>query len=239
MSRYALKGQVLDCGESPRIVGQSPIDRGTLMCATMDSGHWDKRYAEKGFVWTSQPNRFLVAEAERLAPGRALDVACGEGRNAVWLAEGGWQVTGVDFSAVGLEKTRALARSRGVSVRCVAADLRQFTPEPSAYDLVLVFYLQVPAVERTAIVRTVAEAVAADGLFLLVGHDSSNLEHGHGGPRDPAVLYAPDDVAADLTATGLAVERAETVQRPVDTSDGPRVALDAFVRARRVHPSAT
>lgn len=209
------------------------------MCATMDSGQWDRRYAEKGFVWTSEPNRFLVGEAQPLAPGRALDVACGEGRNAVWLADRGWQVTGVDFSEVGLQKARALARSRGVRARWIAADLREYVPERSAYDLVLVFYLQVPASERTAIVRTVAGAVAADGLFLLVGHDSSNLEHGYGGPRDPAVLYAPGDVAADLAATGLSVERAETVQRPVDTSDGQRVALDAFVRARRVQAPAT
>lgn len=199
----------------------------------MDSAAWDRRYADRELVWTGEPNRFLVAEAAALPPGRALDVACGEGRNAVWLAERGWQVAGVDFSEVGLEKARELAKSRDVQARWVAADLLDYTPEPRAFDLVLVFYLQVSAARRRAIVRTVAEAVAPGGLFLLVAHDSSNLEHGHGGPQNPAVLYSAGDVAGDLDGSGLKIERAQTVRRPVDTSDGERVALDALVRARR------
>ena len=203
------------------------------MPAAMDSEAWDRRYADRELVWTGQPNRFLVAEAEALPPGRALDVACGEGRNAVWLAERGWQVTGVDFSEVGLEKARGLAKLRGVGARWVAADLLDYTPEPRAFDLVLVFYLQVPAAQRRAIVRGVAEGVAPGGLFVLVGHDSSNLEHGHGGPQNPAVLYTASDVAGDLEGSGLEIERAEAVERPVDTPDGERVALDALVRARR------
>ena len=199
----------------------------------MDSEAWDRRYADRELVWTGEPNRFLVAEAAALPPGRALDVACGEGRNGVWLAERGWEVTGVDFSEVGLEKARELAKSRDVQARWVAADLLEYTPEPRAFDLVLVFYLQVSAAHRRAIVRTVAEAVAPGGLFLLVAHDSSNLEHGHGGPQNPAVLYTAGDVAGDLEGSGLEIERAQTVRRPVDTSDGERVALDALVRARR------
>ncbi len=199
----------------------------------MDSEAWDRRYADRELVWTGEPNRFLVAEAAALPPGRALDVACGEGRNGVWLAERGWEVTGVDFSEVGLEKARDLAKSRDVQARWVAADLLEYTPEPRAFDLVLVFYLQVSAAHRRAIVRTVAEAVAPGGLFLLVAHDSSNLEHGHGGPQNPAVLYTAGDVAGDLEGSGLEIERAQTVRRPVDTSDGERVALDALVRARR------
>ena len=123
----------------------------------MDSEAWDRRYADRELVWTSEPNRFLVAEAAALPAGRVLDVACGEGRNAVWLAERGWRVTGVDFSEVGLEKARALAKARGVQAEWVAADLLDYTPEPQAFDLVLVFYLQVPAAERRPIVRAAAE----------------------------------------------------------------------------------
>jgi SAM-dependent methyltransferase len=203
------------------------------MTAAMDSEAWDRRYGDRELVWTSEPNRFLVGEAAALPPGRALDVACGEGRNAVWLAERGWEVTGVDFSEVGLEKAHELARARGVQVHWVAADLLGYTPEPGAFDLVLVFYLQVPAAQRRAIVRTVADAVAPGGLFLLGAHDSSNLEHGHGGPQNPAVLYSAGDVAGDLEGSGLEIERAETVRRPVATPDGERVALDSLVRARR------
>jgi len=199
----------------------------------MDSRAWDRRYAERELVWTSQPNRFLVAEVAALPPGRALDVACGEGRNTVWLAERGWEVTGVDFSEVGLEKARELAKLRSVGSRWVAANLLEYTPEPQAFELVLVFYLQVPAAQRRAIVRTVAEAVAPGGAFLLVAHDRSNLEHGYGGPGNAAVLYTASDVVGDLEGAGLQIERAETVKRPVDTPDGGRIALDALVRARR------
>ena len=199
----------------------------------MDSEAWDRHYADRELVWTSQPNRFLVAEVAALPPGRALDVACGEGRNTVWLAQRGWEVTGVDFSEVGLEKARELAKLRGVRARWVAADLLEYTPEPHAFELVLVFYLQVPAAQRRAIVRTVAEAVAPGGVFLLVAHDRSNLEHGYGGPENAAVLYTASDVVGDLEGAGLQIERAETVKRPVDTPDGGRIALDALVRARR------
>ena len=199
----------------------------------MDSRAWDERYGGSELLWTSEPNRFLVAEASALAPGRALDLACGEGRNTVWLAERGWQVTGVDFSAVGLDKAAALARSREVMANWVAADLLDFEPERAAFGLVIVFYLQVPASERSTIVGRAAAAVATGGRFLLVGHDSANIEHGHGGPQVPGVLYTAQDIVGDLRGSGLEIERAERVERPVDTADEVRIALDALVRASR------
>jgi 2-polyprenyl-3-methyl-5-hydroxy-6-metoxy-1,4-benzoquinol methylase len=94
----------------------------------MDSEDWDQRYAGRELVWTAEANRFLVQEVDGMAPGRALDLACGEGRNAVWLAERGWQVTGVDFSEVGLEKARQFADSRGVPAEWIAADLLDYRP---------------------------------------------------------------------------------------------------------------
>ncbi len=199
----------------------------------MDSASWDRRYGGRELIWTAEPNRFLVAETETLAPGRAIDLGCGEGRNAIWLAERSWQAVGVDFSEVGLTKARELADARGVDVDWVAADLLEYRPDPRASDLVLIFYLQVPATERRPIIRAAADAVAPGGTFLLVAHDSSNLEHGHGGPQIPAVLYTARDVVEDLDGAGLQIERAERVERPVLTSDGERVALDALVRARR------
>lgn len=199
----------------------------------MDSADWDQRYAGRDLVWTSEPNRFLVTEAESLAPARALDLACGEGRNAVWLAERGWHVMGVDFSEVGIEKARQLEDARGVHAEWIVADLLDYQPEAHAFALVIIFYLQVPREERTPILRAAAQAVAPGGVFLLVAHDSSNIENGHGGPQDPAVLYTAHDVADDLDGSGLRIKRAETVQRPVDTPDGRRIALDALVRASR------
>lgn len=199
----------------------------------MEREDWNHRYAGRELLWTATPNRFLVSETDLLPPGRALDLACGEGRNAVWLAERGWTVTGVDFSSVALEKAQRLASAGGQAVRWVPADLREYRPEPEAYDLVILFYLQVPAAERRPIVRTAATGVAPGGQFLLVAHDRSNLEDGYGGPQEPVVLYTAEDVAADLAGTGLRVERAERVERPVTGADGEHVALDALVRAAR------
>lgn len=197
----------------------------------MEKEDWNRRYAGHELVWTGEPNRFLVAEVAALRPGRALDLACGEGRNAVWLAAQGWQVTAVDFSDVALEKARLLADERGVDAHWVTADLLDYRPAPRAFDLVIVFYLQMPVAERRAVVRVAAEAVAPGGTFLLVAHDSANLEHGYGGPTEPAVLYTARDVVTDLD--GLQVDRAERVERPVQTADGERIALDALVRALR------
>src|SRR5690348_14293140 len=104
----------------------------------MDRAEWDRRYAGTELVWTAEPNRFVVQEVAGLPPGRALDLAAGEGRNAVWLAERGWAVTAVDFSAVGLDKARRLAAERGVEAGWVVADVLEYVPEPGAYDLVLI-----------------------------------------------------------------------------------------------------
>ncbi len=199
----------------------------------MDSIAWDQRYRGRELVWTSEPNRFLVSETTSLAPARAIDLACGEGRNAVWLAERGWEVTGVDFSSVGIEKARQLEDARGVRVEWVLADLLEYRPEPRSVDLVIVFYLQVAARQRTTILRAAADAVAPGGTFLLVGHDRRNIEHGYGGPQDPTVLYTAEDIIDDLAGTDLRIERAETVQRPVETAGETQIALDALVRASR------
>jgi SAM-dependent methyltransferase len=195
----------------------------------MKQERWNERYGGAELLWSSTPNRFLTAETENLEPGRALDLACGEGRNAVWLAERGWRVTGVDFAEAALAKATELAAGRGVELELVHADLLDWVPPPRAYDLVVVLYLQLPAVERRLVLSRAAAAVAPRGTFLLVAHDLSNLTAGHGGPSDPAVLMTADEVAAELA--GLTVERAECVARPVDGAERP--ALDTLVRARR------
>ena len=202
------------------------------MASSPRRDEWNRRYEGAALLWTAAPNRFLVAEAEGLEPGTALDLACGEGRNAVWLAERGWRVTGVDFSAVGLEKARRLAAGRGVEAEWIEADLVEYRHE-RAVDLVLCFYLQLPAAERRPVLRTAADAVGPGGTLLVVAHDRSNLEHGHGGPSDERVLYSPADVVADIDGSGLELERADVVERPVETPDGERIALDLLVRARR------
>ncbi len=197
----------------------------------MEREDWDRRYEDSELVWTATPNRFLVSEVKGIEPGAALDVGCGEGRNAVWLAEQGWRVTGVDFSEVGLEKARRLAEARGVSVEWVLADLRAYQPAAGAYDLVVVLYLHLPAEERRAVHGAATRALRPGGVLLVVGHDLTNLTHGYGGPQDPAIIFSPDDVAADVAE--LSIERAERVERVVPTDDGERRAIDALVRAVR------
>lgn len=202
-----------------------------------DAAHWDERYGQKEMVWSIGPNLWVEQIAADLPPGRALDLAAGEGRNALWLAGLGWRATAVDFSRVGLDRAEQLAAQRlGAGAgrfTTVCADLLTYVPDQETYDLVLIAYLQVPAEERRQVVRSAAGALAAHGRLLVVAHDSENLDHGYAGPQDPAVLYTAPDVVADLDGTGLVVERAERVVRRVETEEGPREALDSLVLARR------
>jgi SAM-dependent methyltransferase len=193
---------------------------------------WNRRYAAADRVHSTPiPNRFLVAEVTDLAPGRALDVACGAGRNAVWLAQRGWRVTAVDFSEVGLAMARALAATSGVEVEWIEADVVTWTPPPRAYDLVCVLYLQLPAGERRTVLARAVDAVRPGGSLLVVGHDLLNLTEGWGGPTLADVLFTPDDIVREIG--NLVVEKAERVRRPVEEDGVPHEAIDALVRARR------
>ena len=107
----------------------------------MDHRLWDERYAPAELIWTAEPNRFLVTEVNGLAPERALDLACGEGHNAVWLATQGWEVTGVDFSRAGLDKAHHLAQQHQVTVQWIRADVITYQPPPPGFDLVAILYL--------------------------------------------------------------------------------------------------
>ncbi len=203
----------------------------------MDATDWDDRYGTTDLMWSQGPNQWIEGVTSGLTPGRALDLAAGEGRNAIWLAGRGWQATALDFSAVALERASRLAAERlgadsaRFSTRC--EDLSVYTPEPHAYDLVIVVYLQVAAPMRSRVLRAAAEAVAPGGTLVVTAHDTANLEHGHGGPQDPAVLYSAADVVSDIDGSGLAVARADQVARTVTTPDGDRQALDCLVVATR------
>jgi 2-polyprenyl-3-methyl-5-hydroxy-6-metoxy-1,4-benzoquinol methylase len=185
----------------------------------VDAESWNERYRRKGYVWTVEPNRFLVDAVEGLAPGRALDLAAGEGRNSVWLANLGWSVTAVDWSEVALDKGRQRAEHAGVAVTWRCEDLTRWRSTGRDFDLVIIVYLQVPGGERVAIWQEAAAAVAPGGHLVVVGHDTANLTGGYGGPSSPAVLYTAAEVAAALDGL-LEVERAETVLRPVEDEDG-------------------
>ena len=133
----------------------------------MNREHWDERYGTEELIWKAEPNRFLVEELDALAPGRALDVACGEGRNAVWLASKGWRVTGVDFSRAGLAKAQRLATDRDVEVTWVEADVVEWQPPSVSFDVVVVMYLHLPAEQRRKALARAAAALAPGGILLV------------------------------------------------------------------------
>ena len=198
---------------------------------TSEQAAWDQRYSGPDLVWGAGPNRFVAEEVTALPPGRAIDLGTGEGRNAIWLAERGWEVTAVDFSAAGLARAARLAAERTVTVDWVQADLLAWQPEPGGYDLVLIAYLHLPSAGLARVFRAAAAAVAPGGTLLVVGHDRDNIARGHGGPQDPDRLYTPAEIIAELG--GLGIVRAEQVLRPVRTPEGERTAIDTLVRAER------
>ena len=198
----------------------------------MDREAWDRRHQDKGFVGHLDPNRFLVPEVEGLTPGRALDLAAGAGRNAVWLATRGWAVTAVDWSEIALDKGRRLAEHQAVEVEWVLADLREWEPPARAFDLVIVTYLQPPADERALVWRKAATAVAPGGHLIVIGHDEANLTEGWGGPQDPAHLYTSQEVV-DAVGDDLEAVRAERVLRREEAEDGEHHAVDNIVVAVR------
>jgi uncharacterized OsmC-like protein/ubiquinone/menaquinone biosynthesis C-methylase UbiE len=195
----------------------------------MDAHDWDQRYRGATLLWTERPNQLLVEEVSGLRPGRALDLGTGEGRNAVWLAEQGWQVTAVDFSRVALERGAAIAQRCGVDVAWVPADLTQYRPAAAAFDLVVILYLHLRPEARRKVLDEAVMALRPGGRMLIIGHDLENLVAGHGGPQEPSILYTPDRIAAELPA--LTMARAQTVKRQVQTMEGPAAAFDTLVLA--------
>ena len=197
---------------------------------------WDERYAAKDLVWSAGPNQLFAEQAQSITAGTALDVACGEGRNALWLAEQGWRVTGIDFSSVGINKARQIAKRRGVEVNWIAADVVTSTLPEAGFDLVLVAYFHTDPDTRRQWLPKVVGAVNPGGTFIYIGHDPRNIEHGVGGPQDEQLLPDADAIVAALA--GFQIQAAEVVERPVaaDPGHGPDnggVAVDTFVRAVR------
>ncbi|MBA3990245.1 MAG: class I SAM-dependent methyltransferase [Propionibacteriales bacterium] len=201
----------------------------------MDSEAWDARYADADLVWGNEPNQFVRAQCETLAVGVAVDLACGEGRNALWLARLGWQVTGVDYSAVAIERAGILAAQVGARVASRLTwrvdDVATMQLRAESVDLALVSYVHLPAGQRSSLMLRAALAVRPGGHVIVVGHDRRNLREGVSGPQDERLLYDPLELRslfAGIPATRVDV--AETVER--HTADG--VALDTLVRVRRI-----
>ena len=194
----------------------------------MNREEWNRRYASVPLLSDVDPGPFLGQEVGGATPGRALDLGSGEGRNAIWLAERGWCVTGVDFSDVAVERAGELAEKAGVAeaVTWVVADLASYQPARESFDLALILFVHLPADQRAALLARAVAALAPGGTILVVGYDTANASEGDSGVRDPAILFSPEDIVAELD--GLRIERADKL----------RVgnAVDAIVRAAKVRP---
>ena len=198
----------------------------------MDAASWDERYRERELVWSAGPNAFVAEQLADHPPGRALDLAAGEGRNALWLAEQGFDVEAVEFSPVAIDKGRALAAHRGVPVTFTLVDLTGPLDLAPA-DVVLLAYLHLPRAVERDVLRRVAALVAPGGTFLLIAHARRNLDEGVGGPQDPELLPTAQEVTAAIEGTGLVLERAGEVTRETEVEGEQRTAIDLLVRAHR------
>jgi SAM-dependent methyltransferase len=208
--------------------------RETSFGAQAQAGEWDARYSERdGARWSGRPNGRLLAEVAGLTPGRALDVGCGEGADAIWLARSGWAVTAIDISDVAVSRAREAARLAGAAVTWIRGDALQ-TPLPTgSFDLVSMQYPALPKAAGEAAMRALLGTVRPSGLLLAVYHDLDDEHREHMKSRgvDPADYFGADDLAR-LLADDFTVELHAVEPRIDPPPDTPHIA-DVVLRARR------
>jgi SAM-dependent methyltransferase len=203
-----------------------------------DEHSFEEMYRATDALWSGRPNTQLVVEAADLPPGTALDIGCGEGADAVWLAARGWRVTGVDFAATALERAAAGAAAAGEEVAAriewVRADVTQWMPEPGTFDLVSAQYMHLPTEQRRGLFARLADAVRPGGQLLLVGHDFRDIAAGAHRPEEPERFFTAGEVAAALDPAVWEVLVAEARPRPAHQHEGEHITVhDAVLRARR------
>lgn len=197
---------------------------------------WDARYSGTTKVWSGNPNPRLVEQVAGLTPGTALDVGAGEGADAVWLAQQGWEVTALDVSEVALTRTTAHAVEAGVGDRVtpVHHDLMLGDPLPGSYDLVSAQFWHPPAAERAEHVTRIGAAVRPGGTLLVVGHHPADLSTGmRSGHGHAERVFTAEQIAAILPADSWDIQVAAAQTREVVGEDGPVTLTDAVLRAVR------
>ncbi len=204
----------------------------------LDAGFWDERYRSADALWSGEPNAQLIAEAAALAPGSALDVGCGEGADAIWLAQRGWRVTAIDISSVALERGRAQAAVVGDDVarriEWLCADILTWEPPAGAYDLVSAQFIHFANPQRDAFFRRLAAAVKPHGTLLIVAHHPSDLQTTARRWRMPEYFYTAQDVEASLEPARWDVHVAEARPREVTDPDGQAIIVhDVVLRTSR------
>ncbi len=174
---------------------------------------WDQRYGEETYAYGTEPNEFLVAMAEELPAGRLLCLGEGEGRNAVWLAQQGYEVTAVDTSGIGLRKAQLLATEREVRIRTVQADLDDFVIEPARWDAIVSVFCHLPPGLRARVHRRAVNGLRLGGVFLLEAYTPRQLEYATGGPPTVELMMDLESLRGELA--GLAFLHAEELLREV------------------------
>jgi SAM-dependent methyltransferase len=149
---------------------------------------WNERYGADEYFYGTEPNGFLRDTASALPRGRTLCLAEGEGRNAVWLAEQGFDVHAVDISTAGVDKTRRLAASRGVNVHAEVGDLNDWVIESDSWDLIVSIFAHTPSALRRRLHRAVVAGLAPGGTFVLEAYTPDQIPLGTGGPKDPDMM---------------------------------------------------
>jgi thioredoxin reductase/SAM-dependent methyltransferase len=203
-----------------------------------DEAAWEERYRAKPAIWSGRPNPQLVAEAAGLTPGRALDVGSGEGADAIWLAERGWQVTAVDISTTALQRAAEHATAAGPHIAdridWLHADLREKPPAEGTYDLVSAQFMHLPSDARSELFARLAAAVAPGGTLLIVGHHPADLRTTAHRMHFPDMMYTAEEIAAGLDSGIWEIVTAETRERATADPDGHHVTIhDAVLLARR------
>lgn len=199
----------------------------------MNSQFWDERYRADEYAYGREPNAFLRAEAHRIAPGRVLCIAEGEGRNAVFLAGLGHTVTAVDFSIEGLHKASRLARAQNVELTTVHADLATYEPEVDAFTSVVAIFAHLPPPVRRRVHGWVPRALRPGGVYLLEAYTPAQLAFDTGGPRDPALLMTLAGLKDELSP--LRIETGREVEREIHEGafhEGPSATVQ-LVAVRR------
>ena len=202
--------------------------------AAVRAAEWDARYSERGgAIWSGRPNGRLLAEVAGLIPGRALDVGCGEGADAIWLARSGWTVTAIDISDVAVSRAREAAELVGVAVEWVCGDALQTSFSVGSFDLVSMQYPALPKAAGEAAVRALLDTVRPGGLLLAVYHDLDDEHRKHMKSRgvDPADYVGADDLAP-LLADDFTVDLHAVEPRIDPPPDNAHIA-DVVLRARR------
>jgi SAM-dependent methyltransferase len=204
----------------------------------VNQASWDERYRSSDALWSGNPNSQLLSQASDLSPGTALDVGCGEGADAIWLAERGWRVSAVDFSNVALQRGAARATEAGAEVAelitWIHADLITWTPAARSFDLVSVQFMHLPKDQREPLYRRLAEAVAPGGTLLVVGHHPSDMQTTVPRPAAREFFFTGNDIAASLDPDGWEiVVNAEPARHTTDPEGNTATIHDAVLRARR------